>query len=259
MIQTSPLSEAVLPSPFDLTAETARTPISDVPFTALPEPATISGLLLPIITASVAAHLVAVALIGGRLPELPMSGVRKIAHEPVPAIIEEIQIEPAPIEPVALTPTAEPLPSPDAPPSAAQIAPPVLPEIQPVAAVPATVPVAFGIQVKGPVKVVSDPTHASGAAGGGRRPTEPVSVDTAGARNLLLPEITYPVSAKRNRQTGTVLVEFRTSATGDIGDVRVRQSSGHPTLDRAALENLKRGRWAGAPGFFVKAYEFSLQ
>jgi TonB family protein len=56
-----------------------------------------------------------------------------------------------------------------------------------------------------------------------------------------------------------VLIEFRTSPTGEISGLRVRETSGHAVLDQAALENLRTGRWKGQPGFYVKAFEFTLQ
>ena len=55
-----------------------------------------------------------------------------------------------------------------------------------------------------------------------------------------------------------MLVEFRTTSAGDVVDVRVHTSSGHPLLDDAAVENLRHGRWKGLPGYYVKAFEFTL-
>jgi protein TonB len=167
----------------------------------------------------------------------------------------KLEPEPVPVDPVKKDETPPPtIESPE--PVAAIDLPPVAP-VQAIAAVPSTVPVSFGIEVKGPVRWVNDPSQASGAVGGRR---QPISLDADGAaRNLLLPSLPYPPEAKKRRLTGSLTVEFRTTPTGDIQDVRVRESSGHDELDRAAIENLRKGRWVGPAGFYVKAYEFNLK
>lgn len=55
----------------------------------------------------------------------------------------------------------------------------------------------------------------------------------------------YPRSALRNRQSGTVVLEVSLSASGEVTDVEVVQSSGHRSLDRAARKDVKR--WTFAP------------
>jgi protein TonB len=175
-----------------------------------------------------------------------------------PVVVENVQMVPETPPPEPLPRVDESTPSPDDPGPAADLDLPPLPQVQPIAAVPSSVPVAFGLGVKGAVRLVSDAANASGAVGG-RRNAEPVALDFEAEHNLLLPPIAYPPRAKRQRITGTALIEFRTSPTGEISGVRVRESSGHAILDQAAQENLQAGRWTGPPGYFVKAYEFTLQ
>jgi TonB family protein len=50
----------------------------------------------------------------------------------------------------------------------------------------------------------------------------------------------YPESAKRLRQTGTVIVEFKVSPQGELKDVNVSQASSSEVLNRAALDLVKR-------------------
>jgi protein TonB len=50
----------------------------------------------------------------------------------------------------------------------------------------------------------------------------------------------YPESAKRLRQTGTVIVEFKVSPQGELKDVNVSQASSSEALNRAALDLVKR-------------------
>lgn len=215
------------------------------------------GIVLPIATASIAAHLILIAWFGAGIPVPPARIVREAAPAAIPLPIEEIKLV-AEIPPPDLLREQEPSPAPDAPAPAAPLDLPPLPQLQAIAAVPSSVAVAFGVEAKGPVRLVSDAAHASGAVRG-RRAAEPIALDLAGEQNLLLPPISYPVRAKRQRLTGTALVEFRTSATGEIADVRIRQTSGHAILDQAAQDNLKAGRWKGQPGLYMKAYEFALQ
>ncbi|WP_185218904.1 energy transducer TonB [Paraburkholderia dinghuensis] len=46
----------------------------------------------------------------------------------------------------------------------------------------------------------------------------------------------YPLLSRRNRETGTALVELRIDVTGHIDSARVVASSGYPRLDAAALD-----------------------
>ncbi|NJM10784.1 MAG: energy transducer TonB [Synechococcaceae cyanobacterium SM1_2_3] len=55
----------------------------------------------------------------------------------------------------------------------------------------------------------------------------------------------YPLSAIRLNQQGTVLVQAKISTAGDVIELGVHQSSGHPLLDAAALAAVRR--WAFVP------------
>ncbi len=166
------------------------------------------------------------------------------------AIIEQVKLDvpPPAVEKTLIPPSSLP-PSPtDAP----------VPAPPPIVAVASSVQVAFAIPIEGPVRLVSDAASASSGRVGQRALAEPIALDADQRRQLVLPPISYPTFAKRRHLTGTVVVEFKTSLTGEIFDARVNQSSGSEPLDRAALENLRQGRWSGAPGFYAKAYEFNL-
>lgn len=258
MSSSTQVSETVLDAPFPAAPAAPARPF---PIPQAPADRRESlDLLLPILTASVATHLLLIAFLGAGVPPPPAHFVRAPLPPPPAAIIEEIKLEPEPPPPPQEPPKQDlALPTPDAPEPAAPLDLPPLPPVQAIAAVPSSVAVAFGIEVKGPVRLVNDASQASGAVGGRRRPAEPVLLDDGAARrNLLLPSVVYPLDARRRRVTGTVVIEFHTSPTGDIYDARVRESSKSESLDRAALENLRQGRWTGEPGYYVKAYEFSL-
>lgn len=50
----------------------------------------------------------------------------------------------------------------------------------------------------------------------------------------------YPRRARRRREEGTVLVAFVIDASGRLTDLHVTRSSGHDSLDKAALKTLKK-------------------
>src|SRR5262245_66049362 len=64
-------------------------------------------------------------------------------------------------------------------------------------------------------------------------------------RPLTQPE--YPPSSRRAGETGTVILEVYVLENGRAGDVRVKQSSGFPKLDEAAVREVKRS-WRLQPG-----------
>ncbi len=206
--------------------------------------------LLPVITTSLAAHFLLIGLLGSGLPSPLTRSVRHLQPVSTTAIIEQVKLDVPPPQVAKPPPQASSLP-------AAPIDAPI-PAPAPVAAVPSSVPVAFAIPIEGPVRLVSDAAAAFFGRVGQRALAEPIALDADQRRQLVLPPISYPALAKRHHLTGTVVVEFKTSPTGEIFDARVNESSGCEPLDRAALDNLRQGRWSGAPGFYAKAYEFSL-
>jgi protein TonB len=186
--------------------------------------------------------------------------VRHIKAEPPPTkILEDVKLEPLPPTPKDEAPPPE-APPVSGPALAANIDLPPLPEVTEVSAVAANVVVAFALPVTGPVRIVKDARFASGAVGGSRTSNGPISVNTgeAYARFLLLPILNYPTVALQRRISGSVEIEFKTTPTGEIYDIKVRSSSGHNELDNAALQNMHRGRWSGEAGYFVKNFVFVL-
>jgi TonB family protein len=60
----------------------------------------------------------------------------------------------------------------------------------------------------------------------------------------LLPR--YPESARRQGITGTTQLLFEVLANGTVGEVQVERSAGHPDLDQAAAEAIKKWRFEPA-------------
>ncbi len=218
-------------------------------------------LLLRILTTSVVVHFLLIGVLGSGIQKPAVRPARTAVPPPTVAkVIEDIKLQEEEIPPEPPKPVDQDrvLPAPELP-AAAKIDLPPISQIEPISAVPSSVPVAFGLEAKGRVRLVTDASQASGAIGG-RALKDPIAIDgdSSQEKNLLLPEVTYPPEALVKHQQGTVLLEFRTSATGEIYDAKVRGSSGYPTIDRAALKNLGQGRWKGTAGYYLKTYEFKL-
>lgn len=60
------------------------------------------------------------------------------------------------------------------------------------------------------------------------------------------PPPVYPAQARAKRQQGTVTLQLRVAATGEVNSVCIVQSSGFPLLDQAASTALARWRFAPA-------------
>jgi len=56
------------------------------------------------------------------------------------------------------------------------------------------------------------------------------------------PPTVYPAVSRRLGEQGEVVLRLYVLADGRIGDVVIQQSSGHPRLDRAAVEAARRWR-----------------
>ena len=210
-----------------------------------------------LLTTTACIHILVAGISGFGINPDPM---RHTKVEPPPTrILEDVKLEPPLPAPKDEAPPEAPPPI-SGPALAADIDLPPLPEVTEVSAVAANVVVAFALPVSGPVRIVKDAAHASGAVGGRRTSSGPISVNTgeAYARFLLLPTLTYPTVALQRRISGSVEVEFKTTPTGEIYDIKVRRSSGHNELDNAALQNMHRGRWTGEAGYFVKNFVFVL-
>lgn len=221
-----------------------------------PETLTESSLLLPIITSSFALHLILVGFFGAGVPKPAIIPVRTALPPPPSAVrlIEEVKLEPETVQLKDLTTPPEDL----LPADSTDV--PGIARVEPITAVPVSVPVSFGVKVNGPVRLVDDAALASGAIGG--RPTlaAPISLDGENGqeKSLLLPTLPYPAEALQSHEAGIVEIEFHANATGDVHGVKIHTSSGLATLDNAALGNVRRGRWIGAAGFYVKRFEFRL-
>ncbi|MFT4249268.1 MAG: TonB family protein [Pseudomonas sp.] len=77
-------------------------------------------------------------------------------------------------------------------------------------------------------------------------PPQPVVPPRADAAFLDNPAPSYPPLSRRLREQGRVLLDVFILADGSVGQIKLKQSSGHPRLDDAALAAVRRWRYTPA-------------
>lgn len=166
------------------------------------------------------------ALMVSLLTALPEPAPALARPEPPPAAIKRQTPTPTPALAVPAKTAAIPaaLPEPESPP-----APPVVEEV----AKPAPV-----LQPQ-PVAAVSAPVRAAPAPVA----VQPPSFDADYLHN---PSPAYPPMSRRLREQGRVLLRVFVRADGLPEQIELRDSSGYPRLDAAALESVRRWRFAPA-------------
>jgi len=147
----------------------------------------------------------------------------------------------------------------DKPVETAKVEPP--PPPAPVAPTPAPVTEPVAPTGRGPLAPVDAPLTTSGdglpTQPGPPAPARPATpsvaalppdtmTQTAAPRGGYQVRPSYPTSARRTGIQGTTLLGVFVGADGRVGDVIVKQSAGHPDLDAAAAEAVKRWRFEPA-------------
>lgn len=100
--------------------------------------------------------------------------------------------------------------------------------------------------VPAPLPAASEPAEATPAAAPPAAPPVPGEARAQPKPPADLPTMLtcqkppYPVQSRRARETGTVEVMLLVDREGRVTEKAVARSSGHPALDRAALEGLAR-------------------
>ena len=74
----------------------------------------------------------------------------------------------------------------------------------------------------------------------------PVVVPRSDASHLNNRAPVYPRASLRRHEEGKVVLELLVRADGTVGEVRVKESSGYPRLDKAALKAVRRWRYIPA-------------
>lgn len=158
----------------------------------------------------------------------------------IPAVRERLTTPPAFVSYIAPLRPPEPMPKPLARPTLHE-APHVQMPMPPVALAPeiqATPPPQPAPAISGPIFSPKAPPAPAVP-----EPVEPPRFDMAYLRN---PAPSYPPVSRRMGEQGRVILRVLVSARGDPEDVEVRTSSGSDRLDRAAMDAVRRWRFAPA-------------
>ena len=206
-------------------------------------------------------------------PTQPLAAPQPLAQQTPPSIAERTAVTPTVAEPPAPTPLepATPLQSAahtvrSAEPIRHEAAAPRAPEASPIqkpVEEPPTVPVPSDTHATSPTPsaaLVSPPTPATIHS-----PTPAPLTDTAPAQTASIAQVPanapmkrdygwlseailrrveelkrYPVSARAERAEGKVVVKAVINEDGSIGEMEISQSSGHPGLDKAAMDTMRQ-------------------
>jgi protein TonB len=169
----------------------------------------------------------------------------------VPAA-KEIPPEPVPPPPEPEKPKPKPKPKPKAPPKPK---PPVEPPPSERA-------------IRQPEELVETPPPPAQAALPAREENESLGAPITppiDANPLNNPAPAYPNLSRRLGEQGTVLLEILILADGSVGEVRIKESSGHERLDETAAKAVKRWRYTPAKRagvaieyWYLQPVDFSL-
>jgi protein TonB len=176
------------------------------------------------------------------LPQAP-APVREVKREPLPEPVKpepvrEVRHEPRPVERVVL-PEPEPAPQ-----RAVEVPPPPPPQsITEVPVPPPPVPVVVAAPAPAPMPITQPPAVV-------QAPEEPEEITMTSqmltAVYLRNPKPSYPSLSRRMSEQGTVLLRVFVNAVGDATRVDLKESSGFPRLDKAALDAVEGWKFVPA-------------
>jgi periplasmic protein TonB len=215
--------------------------------------------------------LIHVALVGAAIalgrdlvaPRVPAVLIADLTLIETPRLVETPApgpTEPAPAKPQKLKlpkPIATPMPAPKAETDAADTRMPIQP---PPAAEPsspardsATSPApTTSFEIGGDSAATSQPSDTSGGTSTSAPPPSVAAAPSHGITQMAIPRggyqvrPAYPGSARRLGIQGMTTLRVFVAADGRVGEVVVQESAGHPDLDAAAADAVKRWRFEPA-------------
>jgi protein TonB len=174
------------------------------------------------------------------------------------------QPQPQPPKPQAAKPKPQPRPAPaPLPKTPSERAPtvaaaPAAPAKEQQAAAPAADAAAAATK---PAASSADAAPAKPAPAAESAPVTPPRSDASALNS----QAAYPPLSRRLREQGRVLLDVYILADGSVGELKLRQSSGFARLDEAALDAVRRWRYAPArrgnepiPYWYVQPVAFAL-
>lgn len=187
---------------------------------------------------SICALFLLIGLVGLKAPKVVVRPLSEV-QETVPVVFTPDEPPPPPVQqdtpPVDVTP--------DTPVDTPQVATVVAIANPEAAAFPVPVEGA-NVRVATQVAIASAPPPVTQQQ---TRPSAPTIFNPNAGNQGTFPPPEYPAMAQRNRYQGTVVVEIKVDASGNITSASVFKSSGFSMLDEAALQVVKT-RWRFVPG-----------
>lgn len=168
--------------------------------------------------------------------------VEPIKHEPVaPRVAEPTSTQKPAEAPTAIPPISDPLAMPSPPPSTAVQAPA---QMATNSSAPPTLPATIPEPATQSDAALPDSAPAQLAAVSPTPSNAPTKRDYGWLSEAILRRVEelkrYPASARADRAEGKVVVKAVINEDGSIGEMEVFQSSGHPSLDKAAMETMRQ-------------------
>ena len=213
---------------------------------------------------SLGAHGILLGLLGGISLEPPPPREERVLElrlAPPPPAPEPRAAAPEPrtaTPPKPVPPAPKPLPPRTRPAAAPEAVPPAEPKGVPRRALAPVAPPRSEVAGGGgeasdlPARETPEPPVPAGEgppAEAGPPRNEPVDLQRVEVRRRVVPE--YPPDCRRRGQEGTVVLVAQVEG-GSVRYLRVERSSGHPALDEAAAEALRRWRFAPGVTAFVR-------
>ena len=114
-------------------------------------------------------------------------------------------------------------------------------------------------------RLYEQPTPPTPAPNENSRSGATLTPPTLDANPLNNPAPAYPKISRRLKEQGIVLLEILIQPDGSVGEVRLKQSSGYPRLDKTAIRAIKKWRYIPAREgdtpveyWYLQALEFTL-
>lgn len=194
-------------------------------------------------------------------PAPPVTPPRPKAPDRRPLTLPRpIEMPMPPMTPPPVEPKAEETPPPPPPPAPVVETPPPAPvasaaptaSAAPRVTAPSDAPITTGSDGLPAAPPMPSPAPAPAAPSSAPAGTSVAALPPDGVTQTAVPRggyqvrPSYPHSARRLGIQGTTLLSVFVAADGRVGDVVIKQSAGHPDLDQAATDAVKRWRFEPA-------------
>lgn len=180
---------------------------------------------------------IAVAHVAALWAVMQVPAVREAVQGAAPVFVHLLAAEPEPVPtPPVPTPRPTPVPVVKTPPKPVIAAP-----------APSPAPAAFEVPQPPPAPPVTaaapQAVEAPPAPPPPPAPPAPRLVPASALQYLSAPPPEYPRMSRRQNEAGTVLLRVQIDTRGLPVSVQMQRSSGHPRLDEAAIDAVKRWRF----------------